>query len=64
MASARMTHQLELERLYNKNQLMPRIREEFISCKDFSFVDYMIENNFPVPLGLALLTQLILHKRA
>lgn len=63
MSSAKMEHQLELEKLYNKNQLIPRIKQEFLECKDFNFVEYMEQNEMPVPFGLDLLVQMILHKR-
>jgi hypothetical protein len=57
-------HQIELEKLYSKNQVVPRIRSEFQNCKDFNFTDYLIEQNIPVNFGLDLLVQLALHKRA
>ena len=56
--------QLELEQLYSKNQLIPRIREEFINCKEFNFVGYLGEQDIPEDFGIALLVQMVLHKRA
>lgn len=59
-----MAHQLELERLYNKNQLISRIRAEFEDCKDFDFTEHFISHEIPVNFGYAVLTQMALHKRA
>ena len=56
--------QVELEQLYNKNQLVSRIRKEFVNCKDFSFTDHMIRMGIPIEFGLDVLTQMVLHKRA
>lgn len=58
-----LAHQLELEKLFNKNQLIPRIRKEFQTCKDFDFSAYMIEKQIPLPFGFDLLTQMALRKR-
>lgn len=57
-------HQIELEKIYSKNQLMPRIRSEFKNSKEFDFVKYMEHVNIPVDFGIDLLTQMVLHKRA
>ena len=59
-----VAHQIELERLYSKNQTMPRIRTEFQNCTDFNFMEYLIEKEIPVNFGLDLLVQMALHKRA
>lgn len=56
-------HQIELEQLYNKNQTTSRIRKEFTECEQFSFEDYLIENEIPIPFGIDLLVQMALHKR-
>lgn len=60
----RVAHQIELERLFNKNQLIPRIRKEFQECTDFNFSEYIEKCGIPVPFGLDLLVQMVLHKRA
>jgi len=62
--SEMLEKQKELEQLYNKNQLIPRIRDEFVKCKDPDFVQYMTDNNIPALFGLDLLIQMHLHKRA
>jgi len=59
----RLELQLELEELYSKNQLIPRIKEEFTGCEDFNFVAYMKEHNILPELGIDLLVQMVLHKR-
>ena len=41
MQDAKRQHQMELERLFNKNQLLPRIRAEFTDCEDFDFTKYI-----------------------
>jgi hypothetical protein len=59
----RLAHQVELEKLFNKNQTVPRIRQEFQNCKDVDFASYMLEKEIPLPFGFDLLTQMALHKR-
>jgi len=59
-----VNHQIELERLYSKNQTIPRIRAEFQNCEQASFTDYLIESEIPVNFGLDLLVQMALHKKA
>lgn len=56
--------QIELENLFNKNQLIPRIQSVFRDCKDVNFAEHMTLNNIPVDFGMALLVQMVLHKRA
>lgn len=58
-----LAHQQELEKLYNKNQLIPRIKSEFINCEVFDFIDFFEQKNIPKAFGLDLLTQMALHKR-
>lgn len=60
----KVSHQIELERLFNKNQLIPRIRREFQECEQFNFTEYMEKCGIPVGFGLDLLVQMVLHKRA
>lgn len=64
MQDAKTQHQMKLEYLFNKNQLLPRIRQEFESCKEFDFNEYMAEHGIPVQFGIEVLTQMALHKRA
>lgn len=64
MTNQKVAHQIELEKLYNKNQLIPRIRKEFSDCKVFDFNKYLEDQGIPVSFGLDLLTQMALHKRA
>lgn len=61
--NARVELQLELEELYSKNQLIPRIRDEFLHCEDFDFVGFMKEHRVLVDFGIDLLVQMVLHKR-
>ena len=56
--------QIELEQLFNKNQLIPRIRREFTDCDKFDFVKYIKECGLPPLFGIDLLVQMALHKRA
>jgi hypothetical protein len=61
--AVRRQHQIELEKLYSKNQTLSRIRREFEHCHQFSFTGYLEHNRIPVDFGLDLLTQMALHKR-
>lgn len=56
-------HQVELEQLYNKNQLHKRITKEFTSCQEANFTKYMEEHEIPIPFGFDLLVQMALYKR-
>lgn len=56
-------HQRELEKLYNKNQLIPRIKREFMDTSEFNMMAYMDAKGIPVNFGLDLLAQMALHKR-
>lgn len=55
--------QIELETLFNNNQLMPRIRREFTDSADFDFAGYLTEQGIPEEFGIGLLVQMALHKR-
>lgn len=63
MQDAKMQHQKILELMYSKNQLLPRIRAEFLECKEFDFSKYIESTGLPVEFGIELLTQMALHKR-
>lgn len=54
--------QLEIERLFNKNQLIPRLKQEFKTTA--AFKDQMEKFNIPLDFGYTLLAQMALHKRA
>lgn len=58
-----MERQIELERLFNKNQLIPRIRKEFTDTDAFDFIGYLKQCEIPEAFGLDLLVQMALHKR-
>ena len=55
--------QIELEQLFNKNQLIPRMRKEFTDCKDIDFMGYLKHKSIPELFGIDLLVQMALHKR-
>ena len=54
--------QLEIERLFNKNQLMPRLKAEFKAADGFAA--HMEKNGIPLDFGYTMLAQICLHKRA
>ncbi|WP_421991696.1 hypothetical protein [Roseococcus sp.] len=58
------TRQVELEKLYSKNQLLKRLREEFISEPSVDFLKTFEELGIPGQFGLDLLVQMALHKQA
>lgn len=53
--------QLSLEKLFAKNQTIPRLKEEF---KIDGIEALMAANKIPLEFGLTLLAQMVLHKRA
>lgn len=55
--------QLELEKLHNKNQVLSRIRQEFIDTKEIPFEEYFEHTGLPEAFGFDLLVQMSLHKR-
>lgn len=63
LESAKLDLQLELEHLYSKNQLIPRIKKEFLECEDEDFVSHMKEHGILPEFGIDLLVQMVLHKR-
>lgn len=62
--TTKFEHQLKLEELFNKNQLMKRMRSEFINSEDIDFIGYFKSRNIDPDLGIDILVQLALHKRA
>ena len=63
MTDPKIKLQMELEHKFNKNQLLPRIKKEFIECDTFDFTAYMEEKQIPIKFGFDLLAQMALHKR-
>jgi len=59
----RIALQMELERLYSKNQLIPRITKEFEENGKFDFTHYMELCSIPVRFGYSILVQMVLHRR-
>ena len=55
--------QIDMEKLFHKNQLHPRIRSEFQNA-DLPFRDVMVKNGLDPAFGFDLLVQMVLHKRA
>ena len=55
--------QYALEELFNKYQLIPRLKEEFRECKEFDFKAHFVKNNIPEKFGIDVLVQMALHKR-
>lgn len=53
--------QMQLELLFAKNQLIPRIQKEFLEAGAIAMIE---DRGIPVEFGLDLLVQLVLHKRA
>lgn len=56
--------QIEIEKLFHKNQLFPRIEAEFLDCKELDFVGYIKSCEINVDFAIDLLVQMVLHKRA
>ena len=61
--AGKLAHQHLLEQLFNKNQTISRIREEFQECKEFNFTAYMEEKGLNPAFGMDLLIQMVLHKQ-
>lgn len=53
--------QFDMEKLFAKNQLMGRIKKEFV---DAGFEKFLVSKDVPVEFGLDLLVQMQVHKRA
>lgn len=56
--------QLRLEELFDKNQLMPRVRRAFRECENFNFLEYLTEQEIPIDFGIDLLANMAVRKRA
>lgn len=60
----RLLHQMELERLYSKNQLMPRVRQAFLNETRIDFKAYLKSKEIPEEFGIDLMAQMAVRKRA
>lgn len=56
-------YQIDMEKLFHKNQLIPRIKSEFTSVDDNYFKKIMDKANINHDFGFDLLVQMALHKR-
>lgn len=67
MQDAKMSTQIELEKLYSKNQLLPRLYKYFeVELKERTGLDltkFMETNNIDPEFGFSLLVQMALHRR-
>ena len=61
--SARNEHQLELENLYDKNQLLPRVRQAFQQSTQLDFKRMIQSAGVPEQFGWDVLAQIAIHKR-
>ncbi len=57
-------HQKQLETLFNKNQLLPRMRKEFEDSEDVDFKAFAKYLNVDYKLLIDAMVQMALHKRA
>lgn len=64
LISPAVSLQIELEQLYSKNQLFPRIKSEFVNCEEFNFAEFFQMHDIPEKFGFAMMVQMVLHKRA
>ena len=55
-------YQIDMEKLFHKNQLIPRIKSEFQN-DSFNFRSHMLKHNIDTDFGFDLLVQMVLHKR-
>lgn len=63
MANLKVEKQIELEKLFAKNQLIPRLREYFEEYPDMDFKAYFDALGLNHRFGFTLLIQMALHKR-
>lgn len=57
-------HQMHLEKLYNKNQLLPRMRQEFEENSGIDFKAFFAHIGIDYKFGIDAMVQMALHKRA
>lgn len=62
--NSKREHQLMLEQIYDKNQLMPRVRQAFKDCERASFEQVMNALGIPSKFGFDMLAQMAVRKRA
>lgn len=55
------SRQIAIEKLYNKNELLPRLKEEFDGPELRAYCE---KHDFPLKFAISFLAQLVLHKRA
>jgi hypothetical protein len=60
----RIQFQIDIEKLFHRNQLYPRIRAEFEEHSKLDFAKHMKDNHIDLEFGYGLLVQMCLHKRA
>jgi hypothetical protein len=63
MEEEKLIAQLDLEQFLSKRQLIPRIKAEFVECKEVNFNEYFAEAKIPQSFGYDLLVQMVIHKR-
>lgn len=56
--------QQQIEKLYNKNQVFSRIKEEIVNYENGLIISLIQEAGMDLECGIDLLVQMILHKRA
>jgi hypothetical protein len=61
---SKLEHQMQLEKLFNKNQLMPRMRKEFEECDTLDFAAFAKSINIDLAFVIDAMVQMALHKRA
>ena len=63
---SKVDYQIEIEKLFHKNQLFPRIQSEFSNneiAPGITFESYMVKAGIDPTFGFDLLVQMVLHKR-
>lgn len=58
----KINYQKEMEKLFHKNQVIPRIKSEFFNS-NVDFIGYMKGKNILPEFGIDLMVQMVLHKR-
>jgi hypothetical protein len=62
--SSRNEYQLELEKIFDNNQLFSRVRTAFRNAQAINFKEMMNKHEIPEDFGFDLLAQIAVHKRA
>ena len=63
MTTNLLAAQLSFEELLNNNELIPRVRKEFMECESFDFREHLKRHGIDVKFGIDVLVQMALHKR-